>query len=219
MSFELQLDNFQGPFDLLLDLLKKRKLEITELSIGQITNDYLEYVSKMDASIEELSGFLIVAAKLALDKSLAVLLLSPEEDEIDIEDSLKKYAAIKERSRLLARTFDTPFFATRRKRAIRARLKPIDLMQFSKQYFQLKKSIISRPKAMNVKNRKKQLELIKLNFIAKLKDMKRFTAQSAIENSRDKTEAIVGMLAILDLIKRGSISVNHNSFRIESGVV
>jgi len=219
MTYFIKLDNFQGPFDLLLDLLKKRKLEITELSIGQITNDYLEYVSKMDASIEELSSFLIVAAKLALDKSLAVLLLSPEEDEIDIEDSLKKYAAIKERSRLLARTFDTPFFATQRKRAIKARLKPIDLMQFSKQYFQLKKSIISRSKAMNVKNRKKQLELIKLNFIAKLKDMKRFTAQSAIENSRDKTEAIVGMLAILDLIKRGSISVNHNSFRIESGVV
>ena len=47
MAFVIELDNYQGPFDVLLDLLKKRRLDITELSLGTITNDYLEITITM----------------------------------------------------------------------------------------------------------------------------------------------------------------------------
>ena len=55
MTFVIELDNYQVPFDVLLDLLKKRRLDITELSLGSITNDYLEYISKIEMNLEDLS--------------------------------------------------------------------------------------------------------------------------------------------------------------------
>ena len=53
MAFVIELDNYKGPFDVLLDLLKKRRLEITELAIGSITNDYMDYISNTELQLED----------------------------------------------------------------------------------------------------------------------------------------------------------------------
>ena len=85
-SFQVSLDEFAGPFDLLLSLIAKHKLEVTELALSQVTDDFLKYLRENSATLhlEEISSFLVVAATL-LDLKAARLIPSGEvEDEDDI---------------------------------------------------------------------------------------------------------------------------------------
>ena len=85
-KFHVTLDEFSGPFDLLLSLISKHKLEVTELALSKVTDDFLSYLKfkGSDLSLEEISTFLVVAATL-LDLKTARLIPSGEvEDEEDI---------------------------------------------------------------------------------------------------------------------------------------
>jgi len=85
-AFQVSLDEFSGPFDLLLSLIAKHKLEVTELALSQVTDDFLKYLKEHGAALalEEISNFLVVAATL-LDLKTARLIPSGEvEDEEDV---------------------------------------------------------------------------------------------------------------------------------------
>jgi len=90
-AFELRLDNFEGPFDLLLSLISKHKLDITEVSLSQVTDDFIAHVKAgakagpegTQWDLEQTSSFLLVAATL-LDLKAARLL--PQGDVEDEED-------------------------------------------------------------------------------------------------------------------------------------
>lgn len=85
-KFHVTLEEFSGPFDLLLSLISKHKLEVTELALSQVTDDFLNYLKLKgsDLQLEEISTFLVVAATL-LDLKTARLIPSGEvEDEEDI---------------------------------------------------------------------------------------------------------------------------------------
>jgi segregation and condensation protein A len=85
-GFHVSLDNFTGPFDLLLQLLGKNRLEITELSLSKVTDEFIAYIHAMgdDWDLGEATEFLVVAATL-LDLKTAKLLPQAEvEDEEDL---------------------------------------------------------------------------------------------------------------------------------------
>jgi segregation and condensation protein A len=89
-AFELHLDNFEGPFDLLLSLISKHKLDITEVALSQVTNEFIAHVKAAGTAehpgewdLEQTSSFLLVAATL-LDLKAARLL--PQGDVEDEED-------------------------------------------------------------------------------------------------------------------------------------
>jgi segregation and condensation protein A len=84
-GFHVTLTNFTGPFDLLLQLLGKQKLEITELALSKVTDEFISYIRAMgdDWDLDEVSEFLVVAATL-LDLKAAKLL--PQADVEDEED-------------------------------------------------------------------------------------------------------------------------------------
>ena len=72
--YEVQTPVFQGPLDLLLHLVEKRQLEITKVSLLEVTEQYLEQLQRMeDLSLDAISDFLVVAAKLMFIKSLSLL--------------------------------------------------------------------------------------------------------------------------------------------------
>lgn len=84
-GFLVSLSNFNGPFDLLLSLIAKHELDITEVSLSVVTGDFIAYLRQLD-SVEELdqaSEFLVVAATL-LDLKVAGLL--PQGELVDAED-------------------------------------------------------------------------------------------------------------------------------------
>ena len=84
-AFELRLDNFEGPFDLLLSLIAKHKLDITEVALSRVTDEFIAHVKSGGAlwDLEQTSSFLLVASTL-LDLKAARLL--PQGDVEDEED-------------------------------------------------------------------------------------------------------------------------------------
>jgi segregation and condensation protein A len=84
-GFSLNIGNFEGPFDLLLSLISKHQLDITSISLSQVTNDFIAYVRTLEDAdqLEEASEFLVVAATL-LDLKIAELL--PKGEVVDAED-------------------------------------------------------------------------------------------------------------------------------------
>jgi segregation and condensation protein A len=83
-AFAVRLDNFEGPFDLLLSLISKHKLDITEIALSQVTDEFIAHIKKLpDDDLEETTSFLLVAATL-LDLKAARLL--PQGDVEDEED-------------------------------------------------------------------------------------------------------------------------------------
>jgi segregation and condensation protein A len=85
-AFEVHLDVFEGPFDLLLALISKHKLDITEVALSEVTNEFITYIRQRSGGwdLDQVSYFLVVAATL-LDLKAARLLPSGEvEDEEDL---------------------------------------------------------------------------------------------------------------------------------------
>ena len=84
-GFSLNIGNFEGPFDLLLSLISKHQVDITSISLSQVTNDFIAYVRTLEDAdqLEEASEFLVVAATL-LDIKIAELL--PKGEVVDAED-------------------------------------------------------------------------------------------------------------------------------------
>ena len=112
-GFIVRVGEFDGPFDLLLSLISKHKLEVTELALHQVTDEFIGYIRAQGSEwdLDEASGFLVVAATL-LDLKAARLLPSGEvEDEEDLAlleardllfARLLQYRAYKEVSALFA---------------------------------------------------------------------------------------------------------------------
>jgi segregation and condensation protein A len=88
-AFKVHLDNFDGPFDLLLQLISKHKLDITEVSLSLVTDEFISFIRALEASgegwrLDQATEFLVIAATL-LDLKAARLLPSGEiEDEEDL---------------------------------------------------------------------------------------------------------------------------------------
>ncbi len=88
-GFEVQLDNFTGPFDLLLGLISKHEMDITEVALARVTDEFISYIRRLQDSgqewaLDEASEFLVVAATL-LDLKAARLLPAGEvEDDEDV---------------------------------------------------------------------------------------------------------------------------------------
>ncbi len=87
--FTVRLDNFTGPFDLLLQLIGKHQLDITELALHRVTDDFIAHLTALgdDADLDETSEFLVIAATL-LDLKAARLLPDAEANTEDGDDGL-----------------------------------------------------------------------------------------------------------------------------------
>ena len=97
-GFSVRLENFEGPFDLLLQLISRHKMDVTEVSLSVVTDEYIAHITAMDGAwkLDEATEFLVVAATL-LDLKAARLLPS---GEIDDEEDL---ALLEARDLLFAR--------------------------------------------------------------------------------------------------------------------
>ncbi|TKV28298.1 segregation/condensation protein A [Arthrobacter sp. NamB2] len=114
--FEVQLTNFSGPFDLLLNLISRRELDITEIALAQVTDEFIGHIRRIQAAegewkLDEASEFLVVAATLLDLKAARLLPAGSVEDEEDIAlleardllfARLLQYKAFKEMARHLA---------------------------------------------------------------------------------------------------------------------
>ena len=110
-QYHFELEQFQGPLDVLLQLIEREKLDITEVSLAKITDQFLAYIdNNQNIELENLAGFLSIATRLILIKSralLPVLTFTEEEEESihDLEEHLRLYQIYREQARKLETLF------------------------------------------------------------------------------------------------------------------
>ena len=86
-EYRVRLPFFEGPFDLLLHLVKINEMEITDVSLARLTEQYLEHLEKMKEMDLDIAGdFLVVAATLLQIKARRLLPGDPDEDEDDEDE-------------------------------------------------------------------------------------------------------------------------------------
>ena len=94
--YKIKLEQFEGPLDLLLQLIEKEDLNINQISLARIADEYINYVnSRKNIPLDELSDFLLVASKLLYIKSKSLLPYlewnEAEDEAIELEEQLKLY--------------------------------------------------------------------------------------------------------------------------------
>lgn len=219
--YEIRLEKFQGPLSLLLQLIEQEELDITQVSLAQVADQFLKYWQQVqELNPEEVADFLVVASRLLLIKSrllLPNLDFSEEEEAAVLERQLKLY-----REYLAAtRPIDLLW---RRRQVAYLRSKPLWLSGFGKflpprgfKVSLLETTMRSILKSLN--------PLIKLPEIAmqravslqeKIDHLRQLIIehvtinwQTLISGSRDKTEVIVSFLALLELIKQRRLTVEQ----------
>lgn len=105
-QYKVKQGTFEGPLDILLSLIEQRKLFVNEISLAEVTNDYIAYVKSLGetaTSINDISYFVLIAATLILIKSKSLLpnlALTEDETEkiVDLETRLRLYQTIKNAS-------------------------------------------------------------------------------------------------------------------------
>ena len=107
-QYQIQLPVFEGPLDLLLHLIEREELDITTVALAQVTDQYMAYLAELERKqVKELTDFLVIAAKLLLIKSMALLprppALPPEAENVgdELVRQLQIYKRFKEIAALL----------------------------------------------------------------------------------------------------------------------
>ena len=232
-AYTIKTTGFEGPFGLLLHLVEDRKLFINEISLAEVTEDYLKYVNtafKMDSSLPagrqaaEISSFIVVAATLILIKSKSLLpnldLTDEEESDIkNLEDRLKLYELYTRLSRNVKDNFgkNIIFQAEERKHGFLVFLPD---GQITKENMMLYVSgVLDRiPKKVFLP----EVEVRKVISIEEMIDKLTDRIQNSLKtnfkefvgNARTKEEkvvVIVGFLAMLELVRQGMLSAMQES--------
>lgn len=221
MSYNIKLEQFEGPLDLLLQLTEQEKLDITRVSLAQIADQYLQYISNAkNITLAHLADFLSVASKLILIKSKALLPLleftEEEEEEIkDLEYQLAEYKKFKEAAQKLALIFDSSNVCISREGFLGLgtvfyppeKLVAEDLAKaFNKVLGEI--PILEKLEEETVK------EVLTLeDKIVHLQETLRLRVETSfsqlIADAKDKVEVVVSFLAMLELVKQRIIHVEQ----------
>ncbi|MBW6475427.1 MAG: segregation/condensation protein A [Anaerolineaceae bacterium] len=215
VTYTIHTDVYEGPLDLLLDLITKAELDITRLSLAKVTDQYLSYLASMgQKSAVEVSGFLVIAAKLIQIKSEAILPRPPErlEGEEDPAESLARqlriYKAIKQTT-LWLRHLEQKGQHTYIRLAPPPKIDETidlsgveisDLISLLKALYHFQEdaspitTVVTIPR-VTIKNKIKDL-------IDQLRLQHNLSYRQMLPKEYDRVEAIVLFLAVLELIKQ-----------------
>lgn len=215
--YKIKLEKFEGPLDLLLQLIEQQKLNITEVSLSQVTDQFIVYLNQIpDLHPEELADFLVVAAKLLLIKSRTLLpSLEPEEEEYSLEKQLKIYREFYEASKKINKIILKRRWCYSRESSkfLSSEIvfnPPRDLKkEYLKNIFEkiLKdlEPILRLPKEVIQKTISIQEKIRQIHDLIFEKSSVSF--QRLLKDSKSKTEIIVTFLALLELIKQRTVVV------------
>jgi len=216
---EFNIQQFNGPLDLLLQLISEKRMEISEISISTVTEQYLDHLDKLEKDDpQDLADFLVVAAKLLLLKSKTLLpQFTPEEDEEgSLEAQLKLYKAFVEASKKIEKRWNDGSVSYGRVEAPtpqREVYKPDNLkLETMHQTMVQLVDRLAPPRPMPQTYIDKSVSLRdKVDFLRKmLKKNKNVNFKEMLLDAQSRTEVIVSFLAILELVKQKSVFLQQD---------
>lgn len=227
MKYNVTIDNFEGPLDLLLHLIKENNIDIYDIKIEDITNQYFMYIKAMkEMNLSIASEYLVMASELLEIKSKMLLPKKKEEEEDSYEEDPKEILIqrLLNYKRFKEVTSDLKELEKDRKQIFTK--EPENLNKFYKEAEDGNNMDISiLVDALNELFRKKELErpvdtkitkkelsvtdkVFKIRNILKIKKCVNF--EELFENS-SKEEIIVSFLSVLEMIKKNEILIKQES--------
>lgn len=234
MDYNIQTKKYEGPMDLLLDLINRKKINISDISILEITEQYVNYVDNMEVMDMELaSDFISMASKLLEIKSRYILYikknnLEEEDPREELIRQIEEYQKYKQISDSLFRNideYDKRYYRTNVDTIIEDELTHVDLSNISIE--EIKKILPTLFGNIKTQNIKDVVANEKLDAIVKKPlvhvESKIEKIRSLLENGKDiffeeiieyndKNEVIANFLAILELIKLKEIVIYQERF-------
>jgi len=237
MSISVKLDAFEGPLDLLLQLIEKNKIDIYDIPIIEITNQYMEIIAQLEAEqLETMSDFLVMAAYLLKLKSQMLLPTPPasdEEDPVDIRTELVerlleykmfKYASFElkdkqlDAQRLMFKESTVPDEVKQYKEDVDVSklLGDVTLNKLNDIFKDLVKKKDDRIDP--VRSKFGVIEKEDTNVYQMIEDLqlygvthRHFSFRKYMEARKSKIEMIVSFLAILELMKMGRATIQQDN--------
>lgn len=218
--FTIKTEVFEGPLDLLLTLVEKRKLFINDISLAKVTDEYIEFINKLpDYSIGDRASFIVIASTLLLVKAKSLLptLQLTEDEKGDIEDlqeRLRQLEIMRRLGGIIKDTFGSRFIFPRGERrdrvAVFAPSKDISLQSLTDAMHRVLNSLPKKIEQPKVFVRKVvSLEEMIGRLTERITSAVRMSFKEFHGSKGEKVDVIVSFLAMLELVKQGVINANQ----------
>lgn len=222
MSFKVKTQTFEGPLDLLLDLIERKKLFINDVSLAKVTDDFIEHIKLMGSvNMSESANFILIASTLLLikSKSLLLSLLLTNEEQADIHNlelRLKIYKKIKEVSQGVGKLFGQNVIFGQ------SQMRPIEPVFHPEPDFNITKAQKILEELLNRLPKKENTPKVLIKKVISLEDMintltNRITSHLKLsfkeftkEHKGNRVNVIVSFLAMLELVKQGIVHVSQD---------
>ncbi|MGL6064197.1 MAG: segregation and condensation protein A [Fusobacteriaceae bacterium] len=218
MEIILNLENFQGPLDLLLHLVDKKKIKLSDISIINLIDDYIEIIEKMKNNNLTLKvEFILIASELLELKALDLIKSEQKNDkEQDLKRRLEEYKIIKELSIEISKLenhYNVSYSKTEGKKIIKKSskeyilkdLKQMDLFIHYQKYLDVKENEFLELNLEKNYSMEDEFEKIYLFIVEKTRSI-----EEIFQRAHTKLHLIYLFLSILELYKEGMIEINEN---------
>lgn len=216
---EFKVGQFAGPLDLLLNLIQEKQLNISDVSISLVTEQFLDYLETIEeAEPEELADFLVIATRLLFLKSRTLLpQLTPDEDDgVSLEEQLRlyqKFVKSAEQVNILWNNNRIAYQHLEPPKKVENPIPPDNLILDNLHLSMLK--LVNRLKpprplpetkidrAVSLKEKIVQIRDL-------LKKQGKFIFSNLLNDSSNRTEIIVNFLAILELVRQRTVFLEQD---------
>lgn len=220
MNYNVSLDKFSGPLDLLLQLIEQEELDISQVALAKVTDQYLAYLDQTpDLPANELADFLVIATKLLVIKSKVLLpkMADEEEDSAEqLEAQLKMYKEYLEASKKIGALIGLRRYAFTRERLpidYRPKFSPPpnlglnDLTEIFREVIKRIEYVTSLPQ--KIMERVVSLKEMVTGIREALHKANKMSFKEVIANAKTKSDVVICFMALLELIKSGEAAVNQ----------
>ncbi len=220
--YTVELDNFSGPLDLLLKLIERQKLDICDISLASVTKDYLDYMQTAELDPHQANWFLVIASKLILVKSRALLPSSQtevfEQEDDDLAEQLKLLSQFKSLAVRFSQSASDPFVASQNQKSL-VLISSYDNLT-SKNISVAFKQLMDQPKAEQnqvFKLKRSSNAVLRAELIEKLQQLQSLQLSEIDSIATTNQEKISLFMIILELIKAhdAELRVSENNQSIE----
>lgn len=218
--YQIELEQFSGPLDLLLQLIETEKLDISQVSLAKVTDQYLSYLEQAEnISATELADFLLVATKLLVIKSKIILPQLNDDEEDSAEElaaQLKIYKDYLDACRQMTAIIGQGQFCFSREKIAAnfepafsppANLRADDLAATFAEIINRIDYVVNLPQKVMAKAI--SLREVVDNIRNRLKQFEQIRFREVLSQVHDRHEIVICFMALLELIKNNEVAVTQ----------